>query len=42
VVDGKMIVWGESLLYFAHEYGKFRLTIDGKERTWEYMCKSTI
>lgn len=39
--DGKkMIIWGESYLYFAHEYGKFKLTIDGSQRTWQYMCKS--
>lgn len=36
----KMIVWGESFLYFANEYGKFKLTIDGSASTWQYQCKS--
>ena len=40
VVGGKMILWGESLLYFAHEYGRFKLTVDSSGKKWEYMCRS--
>ena len=41
IVDKKTIIWGEMYPYFSSDdYGKFKLTIDGKESTYEFQCKS--
>ncbi|MBC7749996.1 MAG: hypothetical protein H7Z76_15725 [Methylotenera sp.] len=39
--DNKSILWGEMYPYFSSEdYGKFKLTINKKEKKYEFQCKS--
>jgi hypothetical protein len=40
-LNGKYIIWGEMFQYFStDENGKFKLTIDGKNKYYEFQCKS--
>ena len=41
IAGNKTIVWGEMYPYFSSEdYGKFKLTIEGQETSYEFQCKS--
>lgn len=41
ILDNKTILWGEIYPYFSSDdYGKFKLTIEGKESSYVFQCKS--